>query len=158
MMGCGKTTVSAALNKKYNLQRVDTDEVIVEKYGSINAIFAEHGEEYFRDLETSVTKLITENYKNAVISLGGGCVLRNENVQNLKRSGRIFYLRTSLATLIKRVEGDKTRPLLKGDAKQKMTDILAVRAPIYERVADVIIDTDGLSPKEIATKIMEHMQ
>jgi shikimate kinase len=158
MMGCGKTTVSAALNKKYNLQRVDTDEVIVEKYGSINAIFAEHGEEYFRDLETSVTKLVTENYKNAVISLGGGCVLRSQNVEYLKRTGKIFFLRASLETLVKRVEGDTSRPLLKGGARQKMTDLLAVRTPIYEKVADVIIDTDGLSPKEIATKIMEHMQ
>jgi shikimate kinase len=97
-------------------------------------------------------------YKNAVISLGGGCVLRKQNVEYLKRNGKIFFLRTGLDTLIKRVEHDHSRPLLKGDAKQKMTDLLAVRTPIYESVADVIIDTDGLKPDEIAKKIMGFMQ
>lgn len=155
MMGCGKTTISVMLSQKYNLNRVDTDEVIVERYGQINKIFEEHGEQYFRDIETQVTKEVSQNYSGSVISLGGGCVLRSVNVEYLKQSGKIFFLRAKAQTLIDRVKGDTSRPLLKGDVSKKINDILSVRTPIYNSVADYIIDTDNLTPEQIADKIME---
>jgi shikimate kinase len=158
MMGCGKSTVAEALSKKYNLKKVDTDEIIVERYGCINDIFANFGEEHFRNIESDVTKEVSEKFNDAVISLGGGCVLRPVNVTNLKKSGKIIFLRTDIETLVKRLEGDDTRPLLKGGARQKLTTLLPLRTPIYEGVADYIIDTDGLLPEEIATKIMEHIK
>ncbi|MDE6557991.1 MAG: shikimate kinase [Clostridia bacterium] len=150
MMGCGKTTVAAALNKKYGLKVVDTDGVIVERYGEINAIFASHGEAYFRDLEAETVKEVAKNCSNAVISLGGGCVLRDENVKNLKQSGKIFYLKATAQTIIERLKGDNTRPLLAGGLEEKVNTILAARSKIYESVADFIIETDGKTPEEIA--------
>lgn len=153
MMGCGKTTVAAELAARgYTV--VDTDEVIVGRYGDINGIFAEYGEAYFRDKEAEVTADVAKKYDGAVISLGGGCVLRAENVKNLKASGRIFYLRAKAETLINRLKGDTSRPLLQGGLEEKVNSILSARAHIYESVADFIIDTDGLTPAEIA-KIIE---
>lgn len=155
MMGCGKTTVSNAISKIYSKERVDTDEVIVERYGEINKIFAEHGEKYFRDLETEVAKFVSENYQNAVISLGGGCVLRDENVEYLKRSGKLIYLYTDEETLVSRLENDTTRPLLKGGVKEKIRSLMETRGDRYKSVADVIVNTKGKTPEEIAKVIME---
>jgi shikimate dehydrogenase len=154
MMGSGKTTVANELAKLYNLEKVDTDQLITERYGVISQIFDKHGEKYFRDIETRISQEVASKYNNAVISLGGGCVLRAQNVEYLRSTGRLFFLRASLDTLVNRVEDDGTRPLLKGCVRDKMETLLEVRTPIYERVADYIIDTDNLTPCEIAEKIM----
>ena len=153
MMGCGKTTVAAEFSS-LGYTVVDTDAVIVERYGEISGIFAQHGEAHFRNLEAAVTAEVAKKYGNAVISLGGGCVLRAENVKNLKATGRIFYLRAKAETLIQRLKGDTSRPLLQGGIEEKVNTILSARAHIYESVADVIIDTDDLTPQEVA-KIIE---
>lgn len=158
MMGSGKTTVARALNAIYNLNWVDTDDQIVGQYGAINGIFARLGEEGFRDIESAVTKRVAQSCANSVISLGGGCVLRKTNVEELKKTGVIFYLRTSPETVIKRVKGDTTRPLLHGDLEERVRTISANRASVYEGAADYIIDTDDKSPECIAELIMERMQ
>lgn len=152
MMGCGKTSVAKEL-EKLGFVCVDTDELIVGRYGNINDIFKEHGEEYFREIEAEITKEVAEKYSDAVISLGGGCVLRAENVKNLKAAGRIFYLRAKADTIIKRLKGDSTRPLLQGGLEEKVNSILAVRSGIYEGVADFIIDTDDKNCEQIAQLI-----
>ncbi|MDE7300871.1 MAG: shikimate kinase [Clostridia bacterium] len=158
MMGSGKTTVAAVLSDKYGLPKVDTDEEIVKRHGAIDKIFLELGEEKFRDIEEGVTREISESFDNAVISLGGGCVLRESNVTNLKKTGKIFYLKASAETIIKRLKGDTTRPLLKGDLEERVNTILRVRSSIYGGVSDFVIETDGLTPEEIANKIMEKLQ
>ena len=158
MMGSGKTTVARALNAIYNLNWVDTDDQIVGQYGAINGIFARLGEEGFRDIESAVTKRVAQSCQNSVISLGGGCVLRKINVEELKKTGVIFYLRTSPEAVIKRVKGDTTRPLLHGDLEERVRTISANRAAVYEGAADYIIDTDDKSPERIAELIMERMQ
>lgn len=151
MMGSGKTTVARALHKIYNLAWVDTDEEIVKEYGQINAIFANLGEDGFRDIESEVTARVAASHSGAVISLGGGCVLRQRNVDVLKKNGgKIYYLRTSPQTVINRVKGDTTRPLLQGDLEERVHSISATRSAIYERAADVIIDTDDKTPEQIA--------
>lgn len=154
MMGSGKTSVAAEL-AKLGYKCVDTDALIVERYGDINGIFASRGEQYFRDIEAQITEETAKKYSDAVISLGGGCVLRAENVKNLKASGKIFYLRAKAETLINRLKGDASRPLLKGGLEERVNSILSVRSGIYEGVADFIIDTDGLSPAEIAQIIKD---
>lgn len=153
MMGCGKTTVAAEFSARgYTV--VDTDQIIVERHGNIDGIFAKHGEVHFRDIEAAVTAEVAKEYNSAVISLGGGCVLRAENVKNLKATGKIFYLKAEAETLIKRLEGDTSRPLLKGGLEEKVKSILSARAHVYESVADFVIDTDKLTPAEVA-KIIE---
>lgn len=155
MMGSGKTTVADALSKIYCLERVDTDEIIVSRYGAIDKIFATFGEEHFRDIETEVIKEVANTLGSAVISLGGGAVLRAENVDYLKRTGKIFYLRATADTIIKRLKGDNTRPLLRGNLEERVHSVLSVRSGIYEGIADIIVDTDGLTPEELAKIIKE---
>ena len=81
--------------------------------------------------------------------------MRKANTALLKQNGKIVYLRTDVETLLKRIEGDDTRPLLLGDARGKLQKLYDERTPVYERAADLIIDTDGQKPEEIAHKITE---
>ena len=157
MPASGKTTVASALAKDLGLKVLDTDALIVERHGEINEIFEKFGEEYFRNLESDAVKEVAKN-ASAVISTGGGCPLRKENVLALKKSGKIIFLRTSITELIRRTEGDGTRPLLKGEREERLKSLLYVRTPVYEQAADFTVDTDGLNPEEIAKKITEFIK
>lgn len=154
MPASGKTTVAAVLAKNLGLKVIDTDALIVQRHGEINKIFEKFGEEHFRNLESATVKEAAK-IQNAVISTGGGCPLRKENVLALKESGKVVFLRTSITELIRRTEGDGTRPLLKGEREERLKVLLSVRTPIYESAADFTVDTDGLTPEEIANKITE---
>ena len=153
MMGSGKTTVVRALENIYGFSVVDTDEIIVRRHGEINAIFRDFGEQAFRDIESETVKEVSA-LDGYVISLGGGVVLRQCNVEELKKNGKIFYLRTKAETVIARVKGDSTRPLLQGDLEERVHTILKNRSKVYEEAADVIVDTDDKSPEEIADIIV----
>ena len=154
MPGCGKSTVARILGKKLNFRVVDTDELIGEKYGVISEIFEKFGEECFRNFETQVVKeIVTLN--DLVVSTGGGCLLREENRTLFKSCGKIVFLRTGIETLSQRLQGDTSRPLLKGDLQNRLQTLMRERAPIYENSADIVIDTDGISPEEVAEKITE---
>lgn len=155
MPGSGKTTVAREL-EKLGKTVVDTDAEIVKRYGAITEIFAVRGEEYFRDLETQ-TVAEASALENAVISTGGGTLLRESNVNALKACGKIVYLRTQPDTLLKRVEGNADRPLLLGDTRGRIEKLFAERAPVYEWAADLIVDTDNLTPEQIAGKITEYV-
>ena len=154
MMGAGKTTVGIKIAKKSGRRWYDTDEVIAQKYGKITDIFVKKGEPYFRDLETKTVKKLSAN-DNLVISVGGGLVLREENVAILKQSGIIVYLRATKQTLLYRLREDSTRPLLQGEnLADKLDGLLSTRAPIYEKAADYIVCVDKKTPDEIADEIL----
>lgn len=155
MMGCGKTTVARVLSTTYGKICVDTDEEIVKKYGNISDIFAKFGEAEFRKKESKIAIEVAK-LDGVVISTGGGLVMNPDNVKALKSTGKIIYLRARKDTLFKRLKSDDTRPLLSGgDTFAKIEKILSEREPTYQSVADAIIDTDNLSPEEIAKNIME---
>lgn len=141
-MGCGKTTLAKSLSKKLNMPLIDTDEEIVKRQGrSIADIFATDGEEYFRDLETSLIKELSESQGN-VISLGGGLAANKKNHPYLKKAGTVILLDCGINQTLKRITGDASRPLTAGGKE----DIIARynnRKPIYEAVADIIIDSSG---------------
>lgn len=153
MMGSGKTTVARALENIYGFSVVDTDEIIVRRHGEINAIFRDLGEQAFRDIESQTVKEVSA-LDGYVISLGGGVVLRRSNVEELKKNGKIFYLRTRAETVIARVKGDSSRPLLQGNLEERVHAILKDRSKVYEEAADIVIDTDDKSPEEIADIIV----
>ncbi len=153
MMGSGKTTVARVLENIYGFSVVDTDEIIVRRHGEINAIFRDLGEQAFRDIESQTVKEVSA-LDWYVISLGGGVVLRRSNVEELKKNGKIFYLRTRAETVIARVKGDSSRPLLQGNLEERVHAILKDRSKVYEEAADVVIDTDDKSPEEIADIIV----
>ncbi len=155
LMGAGKTTVGKMLADRLSWRFVDTDVLIEEREGkSINEIFKENGEEYFRELETAVIREISENCgkEGTVVSTGGGLVVRECNRSYLKKTGTVVYLRASKETLLKRIRNTSDRPLLKGDMEGRLESLLLSRGSIYEAVSDVIIDTDGMSTEEVVLK------
>lgn len=157
MMGCGKTSVGRQLARLTGKKLVDTDEEIVSKYGGINAIFEKFGEERFRDLETEAIKTLS-GMGNSIISLGGGSLGREENRIYAKNGGIGVYLKTDIDTLVLRLEGDNTRPLLRGGVREKLTSLMAVRGKIYENFADIIVQTDGKTVEEIAEEILKEAE
>ncbi len=160
-MGCGKSTVSKALSTKTGAMLLDTDDMIVEKNGcSINEIFANKGENAFRDMETDCIKnLINEGCNNSVVAVGGGLPVRFENREFLKNLGKVVYLKTSVSEAYKRLEGDTTRPLLKGDDLiNKIRNMLSDREMFYIDGADITVITDGKTPEEIADEIIRRLK
>lgn len=154
LSGSGKSTLGNILSSLSGYALVDTDAIIVKLQNrSINNIFETNGEEFFRTLETQVSKEIS-TFDKQIISTGGGIVLKEKNLEYLKQNGVVFYLKTSVNTLLKRLEGDNTRPLLKtDDVKKKLENMLEIRGKLYEK-ADVTIETDKLTPEETAKEIL----
>lgn len=155
-MGTGKSTVASYLAKQYGLGIVEMDQEIVEREGkSIEDIFATQGETYFRDIESKLLDDI-QSEKNKVVSCGGGVVLREQNVEVMKKSGHIILLTASPETILGRVKDDEARPLLKGNKTvafiQAMMD---KRRPYYENAADVTIDTDNKTVADICEEIIK---
>ena len=155
MMGVGKSSVGVCIAERTGRMWYDTDVVITDRHGRISDIFEFYGDAHFRSLETEIVRELSER-DGLVISTGGGLVLKPENNEMLKRNGKIFFLRATFETLLKRVRADETRPLLKNTGKTAETlgKLLAERTPVYEHVADYIVDTDGRTIEEIADEIV----
>ena len=153
-MGSGKTTVGKVLADFLGCPFMDLDDLIVKKAGkSIPEIFAQDGESAFRQLEARLLRQTVEKYteNTVVLALGGGAVTAPASATLLHEKSVCIYLRASLETLQARLEGETAgRPL----ADASLADRLAAREPLYEQTAHVIIDTDGLSPDEVADEII----
>ncbi len=156
-MGSGKTSVGVQLARNLGYTFCDTDQLIEKESGrSIRNIFAEDGEEYFRKLETSLIKDLYGSLDRSVLSVGGGLPIREGNAELLKRLGQVVYLKATKETILKRLKGDTTRPLLAGEnAAQKVEDLLKFREPVYESAAHHNVITDGRSFQEIMKEICE---
>ena len=158
MMGVGKSTVGMKVAQLMKRQWVDTDTLIADRHGTINDIFEYYGEAHFRMLESGITAELAKK-DELVISTGGGLVLKSENAELLKKSGKLFFLNASVETLLTRVQGDDTRPLLKDvNARERLTELLHERMPRYEHVSDYKIETEGKSADEVAAQIVGIME
>ena len=156
-MGSGKSTVSELISDKLELELIDTDEAIEEAEGrKISEIFEQDGEAAFRDMETELMEMVVSDHmRETVISLGGGLPVREKNRELLKKAGKVVYLRTSPETVYDRLKGDDTRPLLKSDDPlARIKELQDERGKIYEEAADIIVDTDGKTPVEVADEII----
>lgn len=154
-MGAGKSTIGKELALSLSYSFLDTDEMIEKKEGrEISQIFLQEGEKAFRDMETTLLKELG-NIDKMVISLGGGMPIREENQKLMNALGLVVYLRTRKNTIIKRLEGDRKRPLLKGEnIEEKVGNLMKEREPIYEKAACIFVDTDEKSIKEIVEEII----
>lgn len=143
-MGTGKTTVSSALSKITGLKEIDVDAYIVEKAKmSISEIFEKYGEDYFRNLETQSIREIANN-SNQIISCGGGAVLKDENVDILKKSGTIVLLTATPETIFDRVKDHTHRPILNSDMSlSHVKSLMENREPRYQSVADIKVNVDS---------------
>ena len=153
-MGSGKSTVGRLLADALGCPFLDLDEVIVKKAGkSIPDIFAADGEGAFRALEKTALEQTVKKYgeNTAVLALGGGTVTVPGAIGLLQNKTTCIYLKASLETLLGRLEGQtEGRPL----ADENMAARLAAREPLYAQAAHVSMETDGLSPEEIADEII----
>lgn len=142
MMGSGKSSAGKLLAKKINYNFIDTDLLIEkEENKSINQIFTENGEEYFRNLEKEIT-LNSLNKKKTIISLGGGAILNNEIRLAIKLNSFNIYLKVDKFVLKKRLEKSKHRPLLKNEIlNKKLHELLNQREKFYNG-ADLIINNN----------------
>lgn len=145
-MGSGKSTVAARLSEKLGLPLIDTDAEIERRAGkTISSIFAEEGEEAFRDMETECLKQIRRLQEkepgDRVISLGGGMPVREENRALLKEIGTVIYLKAEPELLIRRLEKETgSRPMLSGkDLAERVLNLLGEREEAYMEAADVVI-------------------
>lgn len=157
--GTGKSTVGKVVAARLSRTMVSTDAEIVKRAGqSIPEIVAQHGWDYFRDLESQICRDLAHR-DGLVIDTGGGAILRPENVDRLKTAGTIFWLTASVETIMKRIGRDTQRPSLTGTKSftDEVQDVLRERTPKYEAAADHVIATDGRTIVQIADEILARL-
>ncbi len=154
-MGTGKTAVANILNRKTGMPLLDTDTIIEQRAGKpITAIFAEDGEPAFRVLENQVAAELAKP-SGSILSTGGGIVKNPANIELLAKGGIVFCLQASVDEILRRVEGDTTRPLLQTpDRRGKIESLLTERAPLYAAIPHQI-KTDGKTVDQVADEILK---
>ena len=157
-MGTGKSTIAKHLSRRYGMEIVEMDREIEEREGMrIPEIFEQKGEKYFRERETNLLKEI-QNYSNKIISCGGGAVLREENVKEMKRNGKVVLLTASPECVLERTKKSQNRPLLqKNHSLEAIQNMMEERREKYERAADLIVDTDGKEISLICQEIADRL-
>ena len=160
--GTGKTTVAKRLAERLHLDWVDSDVELERRAGmSIAQIFAEQGEPAFRDLETRVVKELATR-TNVIIALGGGAVLREENRREIAAAGTAVWLQADPPTLFQRIYADPStadrRPNLTAQGGlREIEEVLRLRSPIYRETANLVVDTTGRTPEEVADEIVRSL-
>ena len=154
-MGSGKSAVGRRVAGRLRFQFVDTDQLIVERAGMpISEIFAQYGEEHFRDLETAALKSLDAR-RQCVIATGGGVVVKERNRALLAGLGFTVWLTASEEVIFERVSRTDKRPLLQtGDPRATIRGMLAARRPVYESAAQFTLDTSTFSHDEAADAVI----
>ena len=157
-MGCGKSTMARLWAEKTGMELIEMDETIETETGmSINQIFETYGEDYFRNLESELILRITEK-GGAVVSCGGGAILRTENVENMRKNGRIIYFSAKPETIFTRVRYSTNRPLLNGNMNvDYIASLMEKRLPRYLEAADETICVDGKEKQEILEELWKRL-
>jgi len=151
-MGAGKSTVGALLASRLGVALRDTDDDIAAAAGkSVQDIFVDEGEAHFRTVEVAAVAAALAEH-DGVVSLGGGAVLADQT-QVLLKEHTVVYLRVGVADAVKRVGLGSGRPMLLGNVRGRIKALLEERAPIYESVATLVVDTDGRSAADVAAEI-----
>jgi shikimate kinase len=158
MMGAGKSAVGRCLQQRTKLTLLDTDAIVAAKFGiSIPEIFSKYGEHAFREAETQALRELAPA-KQTIIVAGGGIVLREQNIDFLKRLGIVVWLHGNKETLFERASRVRTRPLLHSEnPREAFKEILQARLPFYAKVAHIRVDTSALTDEEVAVAILTRL-
>jgi len=156
-MGAGKTTVGRLLADAWGVDLRDTDlDVEAAEGRTVQEVFVDAGETYFRDRERqAVLAALAEH--DGVLALGGGAVL-DQRTRAALRGQRVVFLRVGLADAVKRVGLGQGRPLLLGNVRSRVKQLLDERLPLYLEVAEVVVDTDGRDVDEVVAAVQEALQ
>ena len=158
-MGVGKSSSGRMIANQLGFKFIDMDKAIEKKWGmTIPQMFEQHGEAFFREKEKEMCREVASK-KSVVISTGGGTVKDPENVEILKRTGKIVCLAASVDSIMERTSARGTRPILDAmeDRRQGIIDLLAERQPMYAQ-ADYTLDTTDLSPLQVSQDIISYMK
>ena len=157
-MGTGKTTVASGIANLLGMTAIDMDSAIEEKEDmTINDIFTEKGEKYFRDAETQTLQSL-EHKKNIVVSCGGGIVLKEENTRYLKKFGKVVLLNSTAETIYDRVKICDKRPLLNNNMSiDFIENMMKNRFEKYVQTADIIINNEKKSVDDVVKEIVDKL-
>ena len=156
----GKTTIAKLLAKRLDKKLLSTDEEIVKRTKlSIKKFVEKYGWDKFRGMESDVIESISD-FDECVFDTGGGIIMRNENVINLKKNGLVVLLTADIKTITSRLKRGKDRPALtkKGNFIDEANDVMQEREAKYKKAADYAIDTSRLSPEESCDLITHYIQ
>jgi len=155
--GTGKSEVSKILSQKLGMKCIGMDAEIVNRAGMpIPEIVEKFGWPGFRDRESDLAKDLS-GQNNLIIDCGGGIIERDENIEALKNHAIIVWLKAPVDTIVKRITGDRSRPALTEGKTftEEVAEVLARRAPLYYSASQYEINTDNLTPEQVAGKIIE---
>ncbi|MDQ6972029.1 MAG: shikimate kinase [Mariprofundaceae bacterium] len=158
LMGCGKSSIGRRLRQKLKMPLLDLDDIIVREAGmSIPDIFAGHGEDYFRNLESNA--LASHIGQRAILATGGGIVMRDTNRRLLKTHPPVIWLKATPEFIASRIAGDPNRPLLANqDTLQRLTELAEKRYPLYGECADLVIDRESMNKDKITELIIQYLK
>ncbi|MBQ1782291.1 MAG: shikimate kinase AroK [Gammaproteobacteria bacterium] len=158
-MGAGKSTIGRHLADELHMEFFDSDQEIERRTGAdIAWVFDIEGEEGFRRREESVINELTE-LQGIVLATGGGSIKSRDNRNRLSARGIVVYLKTSIDKQFARTQRDKKRPLLQNDDPRSTLESLAEeRNPLYEEIADLVIQTDDQSARVVANQIIKALE
>jgi shikimate kinase len=155
MMGCGKTTVGRLLAERLGWRHLDSDEQVArDTRKTVPQMFAELGEPAFRAAEARALAASAVADTPTVVSVAGGAVVDPDNRRVLQRGGMIVWLRAEVETLARRVGVGAGRPLLGEDPAAAIRRLYAERRPVYEHLAQVVVDVDHLEPVTVADRVL----
>ena len=153
MMGSGKTTVGRLVAVGADAPFHDVDLIVQERIGStIPDLWEREGENAFRAIESTIVSELAAG-QGAVISTGGGAILRESNRKAMRRSGTVVWLQAPPSVLAGRVGGSLERPVLGGGGEDRLAELLETRRRAYEAVAHHMVNTAGRTPAEVAAEV-----
>jgi shikimate kinase len=158
--GTGKSAVAEILSQRLGMDAVSLDAEIVREAGmSIPEIVEKHGWPWFRDLESEIAGRFSLR-DDLILDTGGGVILRPDNTEKLRRGGVLFWLWASVEVIAHRIREDNERPALTEGKSfvDEIAEVLSERLPLYRAAADREIDTDALTPTEVADRITHEFQ
>ena len=158
-MGAGKSTISEFFKTAFAMDVIEMDQIIAEREGmSISDIFEVYGEQYFRDLETNLL-IEMQSRTNVVISCGGGTPMRECNVAEMKKNGRVVLLTAKPETILDRVKDSHDRPLIENNKTVPfIAELMEKRREKYEASADIVIETDGKDELQICEELIHRLR
>jgi len=157
MMGTGKSTVGRLLARELGLEFVDCDKEMEARSGvSVSTVFELEGEAAFRRREAALLDELTRR-AGIVLATGGGAVLLEENRTRLRERGLVIHLQATVDEILRRTQNDRSRPLLQTpDKRERVTELLEQRRPLYEATAHVSFHSGAINPKKLVARILAH--